>query len=89
MALLKGDNMPSKGTSASKVLPANLIRKIQEHYSGGLLYIPSKKRDPQRIQARDKLVLADKAKGMKVFDIAVKRNIGIGTIYRILAKHKQ
>ena len=80
--------MPSKGTSASKVLPLSLIREIQKFYDGGVLYIPSSRRDPVKMKDRNQTIIEQHQSGVRVFDLATKFNLSPGMVHRIIREAK-
>jgi len=69
--------------NARDVLPAEVLRSVQEHFAG-CLWVPRSERDPKFYGHRRRLVLALKAKGVSVDEIARLAGITDRRVYQIV-----
>jgi len=73
--------------NARDVLPAEVLRSVQEHFAG-CLWVPRSERDPKFYGHRRRLVLALKAKGVSVDEIARLAGITDRRVYQIVKEER-
>lgn len=83
---------------AEEVLPAELIKLIQQYVDGANIYVPKKQDNragwgqvnhaKEKMQARDWAIYQEYLQGMKVKELAEKYYLSQKSIWRILHKVK-
>lgn len=83
--------MDSDYANASKVLPYSLLRQIQHHFSGGLLWIPPRERRLRKTagnEARDRAMLSAWKAGASMTSLASKHGLSRERVRQILSRKR-
>lgn len=78
---------PWKYASAGDVLPPDLLSAVQEHFSGGTLYVPPP--TARYYAERRKLVLSLRLRGVSTAEIANLAHVSPRRVRQILAQVKR
>ena len=81
--------MPSEGKSARDVLPPSLIRQVQRHFDGGVLYIPTRLTNREVKAERDRRIWEARCNGKSAVELAQGHKLSIRRVYKILKEQEK
>ena len=76
--------MASEGKTARGVLPPSLLRQVQRHFDGGVLYIPTRLTNREVKAERDRRIWEASQRGKSAQELAELNKISVRRVYKIL-----
>jgi hypothetical protein len=77
--------------NAREILPGHVLKILQDHFEGGLLWVPTQGRRKDKTQdhlGRNQGILEDKERGISTKELALKYGLSQERIRQILKKGK-